>query len=325
LGMGLPGLATRVLALAQGGLLTFAALRRGAESASGQPTIDELKTLYRAHQLTRESQIFGVIGNPVEHSRSPRIHNPALQAAGVDGVYLPLEVDDIASFITDFVHPKTKKLDWDLHGLSVTIPHKVSVIPLLDHLDETAKAIGAVNTVVIRGNELHGYNTDVTGAMNALAPLFDVRNARVAVLGAGGSARAICYGLKQRGANITIYARDLAKAQTLADEFGAAAARLDQFDGQAGRQAEVVINCTPIGMHGHSEGQSPIAASALQNVKLVYDLIYTPRETALLQAARAQGCQTLDGLAMLVNQAAEQFRLFTGKDAPLEVMWQAVS
>lgn len=319
LGMGLPGLSTRVLAPSRGARLTFGALRRGAESAPGQPTIDELRNLYRVKKLTPASQIFGVIGQPIGHSRSPLIHNPALQAAGLDGVYLPLEVDDTTSFIRDFVQPKTRLLDWNLRGLSVTIPHKLSVMPLLDEIDATAQAIGAVNTIVVEGERLYGYNTDVHGAMQPLAELLDVRAARVAVLGAGGSARAVCYGLAQRGAQVTIYAREAHKAAILAAEFKAQAAGLDSFHGQA----DIVINCTPMGMKGHSEGQSPITAETLRGVQLVYDLVYNPEQTALLQAAQTAGCQTLGGLAMLVAQAAEQFRLWTGQTAPIEVMWQA--
>jgi 3-dehydroquinate dehydratase / shikimate dehydrogenase len=319
LGMGLPGLATRVLALSRGALLTFGALQRGAESAPGQPSVDELNRLYRTKQLTRTSQIFGVIGQPIGHSRSPLIHNPALQEAGIDGVYLPLEVDDAASFIRDFVHPKTRKLDWNLRGLSVTIPHKLAVIPFLDELDATAQAIGAVNTIVVESDRLRGYNTDVHGAMQPLAEQIDLRGARVAVLGAGGSARAVCYGLQQHGAEVTVYARDVRKAQPLAAEFNAQAATLDSFHGQA----DIVINCTPMGMKGHSEGAHPVAAESLRGVRLVYDLVYNPEETALLQAASTAGCQTLGGLAMLVAQAAEQFRLWTQQAAPVEVMWQA--
>ena len=260
LAMGMPGVMTRVLALSRGAMLTFGALRRGAESASGQPAVAELNDLYRVKQLTRESEIFGIIGNPVGHSRSPRIHNSALRAIGRDGVYLPFEVDDVDAFVRDFVRPATRRLDWRLRGLSVTIPHKVAVIPHLDVVDETARRIGAVNTVVVEGGELRGYNTDVNGAMKPLDALMDVRDARVAVLGAGGSARAICDGLRERGAEVTIYARNIAKAQPLASEFHAQTASLESFRGQA----DVVINCTPIGMHGHSEGESPIRAEALQ-------------------------------------------------------------
>lgn len=319
LGMGMPGLSTRVLSPSRGALLTFGALQRGAESAPGQPTVADLNHLYRVKQLSPASQIFGVIGQPIGHSRSPLIHNPALQAAGIGGVYLPLEVDNATSFIRDFVHPKTRKVDWKLRGLSVTIPHKLSVLPFLDEIDATAQAIGAVNTIVVESDRLRGFNTDVHGAMQPLTELMDVRGARVAVLGAGGSARAVCYGLRQHAAHVTIYARGVQKAQLLADEFNASAAALDSFHGQA----DIVINCTPMGMKGHSEGASPLTAESLRGVRLVYDLVYNPEQTALLQAAQAAGCQTLGGLAMLVAQAAEQFRLWTGQTAPMGVMWQA--
>ncbi|MGH8845777.1 MAG: shikimate dehydrogenase family protein, partial [Polaromonas sp.] len=178
-----------------------------------------------------------------------------------------------------------------------------------------------VNTVVIEGDELHGYNTDVAGAMKPLDEMIDVKGARVAVIGAGGSARAICYGLSQRGADVTIYARDLKKAQLLADEFKTRIASLESFRGEA----DVVINCAPVGMSGHSEGRSLIKAESLEGVKLVYDLVYTPEETALLGDAKRAGCRTLGGLAMLVGQAAEQFRLWTGLEAPVDVMWRAAS
>ena len=318
LGMGLPGIATRILALSRGAMLTFGALKRGAESASGQPTATELRELYRAHQLTKQSEIYGVIGNPIGHSRSPLIHNAALKAIGRDGVYLPLEVDDAPAFIRDFVHPKTKKLDWNLRGLSVTIPHKLSVMSHLDFISPAAQAVGAVNTIIVKGNEIHGDNTDVIGAMKPLEELLDVKGAHAAIIGAGGAARAICYGLQQRGASVTIYARDIHQAQTLADEFNANAASISDFHGHA----DLVINCTPVGMQGHNEGTSPVNADALNNVQLVYDLIYNPLETKLMKDAKAAGCQTLGGMAMLLGQAAEQFHLWTGEDAPLDVMWK---
>ncbi|HMV49561.1 MAG TPA: shikimate dehydrogenase [Blastocatellia bacterium] len=321
LAMSLAGIATRILSPSRGGVLTFGSLRRGAESAAGQPTATELRNLYRINQLTRDSEIYGVIGNPVGHSRSPLMHNAALAAFGRNGVYLPLEVTDIESFARELLHPKTKRLDWNLRGLSVTIPHKLAIMPFLDWIDPTAQTIGAINTVVVEGEELHGYNTDVIGAMKPLEALLDLRGARAAVLGAGGSARAICHGLRERGAEVTIYSRDLGKAAPLAEEFDAKTALLEAFAGDA----DLVINCTPIGMHGHSEGQSLLRADSLRQVKLVYDLIYTPEETALLSEAKAAGCQTLGGLAMLVGQAMEQFRLWTGAEAPSELMKQALN
>jgi 3-dehydroquinate dehydratase/shikimate dehydrogenase len=301
-------------------MLTFGSLRRGAESAAGQPTVAELRDLYRVKQLSRAGEVFGVIGNPVGHSRSPLMHNAALKALNRDGVYLPLEVDDVGSFVCGFAHPKTRILDWNLRGLSVTIPHKLAIIPYLDFVDATARGVGAVNTVVVEGDELLGYNTDVAGAMKPLDEMIDVKGARVAVMGSGGSARAICYGLSMRGADVTIYARDLKKARPLADEFGARTASLESFKGEA----DVVINCSPVGMSGPGEGLSLIKAESLEGVKLVYDLIYTPEETALLADAKRAGCRTLGGLAMLVGQAAEQFRLWTGLEAPVYVMWRAV-
>ena len=321
LAMSLPGIATRILAVSRGGLLTFGSLRRGAESAAGQPTAADLRNLYQVKNLTRSSEIYGVIGNPVGHSRSPLMHNAALAALNRNGVYLPLEVDNVETFARDMLHPKTKTLDWNLRGLSVTIPHKLAIMPFLNWIDPTAQAIGAVNTVVVRGEELHGYNTDVIGAMKPLEALLDLRGARAAVLGAGGSARAICHGLRERGAEMTIYSRDLRKAEPLAEEFNTKTALLEQF----ARNADIVINCTPIGMHGHSEGQSLLRAESLRNVKLVYDLIYTPEETALLREAKTAGCQTLGGLAMLVGQAGEQFRLWTGLEAPVELMESALN
>ncbi|MBO0724302.1 MAG: shikimate dehydrogenase [Blastocatellia bacterium] len=320
LAMGLPGLMTRALALSRGAMLTFGSLRRGAESAAGQPTAAELRDLYRVKQLARDSQIFGIIGNPVSHSRSPLMYNAALKALSRDGIYLPFDVGDVGLFVCNYVHPKTRKLDWNLRGLSVTIPHKLAVIPFLDFVGATARAIGAVNTVVVEGDELHGYNTDAAGAMKPLDEMIDIHGARVAVIGAGGSARAICYGLSQRDAAVTIYAREIKKAQPLADEFRARIAPLESFNGEA----DVVINCSPVGMKGHSEGQSLIEAESLEGVNLVYDLIYTPEETALLREAKQAGCRTLGGLAMLVGQAAEQFQLWTGLEAPVDVMWRAV-
>ena len=321
LAMGAPGLATRILAPSRGALLTFGALRRGKESAGGQPTAAELRDLYRVKRLSRAGEIYGVVGHPIGHSRSPAMHNAALAASDRDAVYIPFEVDDVAEFIRDFVRPATRKLDWRVRGLSVTIPHKLGVVPHLDEIDETAARIGAVNTVVVEGDRLRGYNTDAAGAMKPLDERLDIRGARVAVVGAGGSARAICYGLAERGADVTVYARDPAKAERLAAEFGARPAPLERLDGRAA----VVINCTPIGMRGHSEGRSPLRPEQLRGVGLVYDLVYNPAETALLASARRAGCDTLGGLAMLVAQAAAQFRLWTGTEAPAGLMWRAAS
>jgi shikimate 5-dehydrogenase len=156
--------------------------------------------------------------------------------------------------------------------------------------------------------------------MQPLAEKIELRNARVAVLGAGGSARAVCYGLSERGAVTTVYARDVNKAQPLAREFNAQSAALTDFKGEC----DIVINCTPIGMKGVAEGQSPVPAETLRGVKLVYDLVYNPEMTQLLSDAQSAGCAVLGGLTMLVAQAGEQFRLWTGETAPTKLMWRAV-
>jgi 3-dehydroquinate dehydratase/shikimate dehydrogenase len=320
LAMSLAGVSTRILSLASGAMLTFGSLRKGAESAAGQITASDLRNLYRIKQLNSESEIFGIIGYPVGHSRSPLMHNSVLSLYGRNAAYLPFEVQDAGEFITDFVRPQTKKFCWNLRGLSVTIPHKLAVIPYLDSVDSTAKAIGAVNTIVVEDDKLNGFNTDIVGAMKPLEEIVELKDARVAVLGAGGSARAICYGLNQRGANTTIFARNMTKAAPLAEEFETKLQLLESFTGDF----DIVINCTPIGMHHHSEGESPLKAESLKNTTLVYDLIYTPNATALLCNARKAGCQTLGGMSMLIGQAMEQLRLWMGLEASFETMRNAL-
>jgi shikimate dehydrogenase len=232
-----------------------------------------------------------------------------MKEAGRNAVYLPFEVEhDLEVFIRNMVHPKTRRLVWNLRGLSVTIPHKLEIMNFLDEVDPLARRVGAVNTVVIRNDRLVGYNTDVAGAMAPLDRIFSIRGARVAVLGCGGAARAVCHGLAVRGAMIRLYGRDVTKCRALADELKIPVAPLFTFTGVA----DVVINCTPLGMQGHSVERSPVPQWSLHGVKLVYDLVYNPEETKLLREARAAGCKTLSGLAMLKAQAAEQYRLWTG-------------
>lgn len=320
--MSLAGVATRILSLSGGAILTFGSLRHGAESAAGQVTVSDLNNLYRVKQLNTKTEVFGVIGFPVGHSRSPTLHNTVLTSVGHNGVYLPFEVTDVGQFITDFVRPQSRKFDWPTRGLSVTIPHKLAVMSHLDQIDATAKVIGAVNTIVVKGERLIGFNTDVTGAMKPLKEQIELKGARVSVIGAGGSARAICYGLNQCGAEVTIFTRDISKAIRLANEFKTKLKPLDSFNGET----DIIVNCTPVGMHGYSPNQSPIPVSALTNASLVYDLIYTPTETILLRDAKDAGCKTLGGLSMLVSQAAEQFRLWTLSEIAIEeIMWEAIN
>jgi shikimate dehydrogenase len=195
------------------------------------------------------------------------------------------------------------------------------VIDQLDWIEPAARQIGAVNTIVIAGDNLHGYNTDALGFIKALEREFgDLANARCALIGAGGAASAALWGFNQVGAKTTLFARNLAKGRALAQRFGAEAKALE---GASFENFEVVVNATPLGTLGQFENETPATAQQLGGARLAYDLVYNPIDTRFLREARQAGCRTLGGLAMLVSQATEQFRLWTGDLAPEDVMYEA--
>ncbi len=271
--------------------------------------------------ISGRTELFGIIGNPVRHSLSPAMHNAAFRELGLDCVYVPLATDDIAAGVAGI-----KALGFS--GASVTVPYKQDVIALVDELDPTAARIGAVNTLVIRedgpdsgGRTICGYNTDWLGANRALAGKIDLAGTRVLVLGAGGSARAIGLGLLKAGAEIVLANRTLAKGQALAHELGCPCHGLDEL-GQV--SADVLVNTTSVGMEPDS-GATPIRGDLLARFKVVMDIVYAPLETRLLREAAEAGCQTVNGLAMLLYQGAAQFKLWTGREAPVNVMRQALS
>ena len=319
--MGAPGLATRILGPSRGAFLTYASQENAAPTAPGQISARELREVYRLEKIDHQTQIFGLIGLPVSHSVSPLMHNAAFAALETNAVYIPFEVRDVKTFIKRMIHPRTRELAWNIRGLSVTAPHKSGVIDQLDWLDPAATAIGAVNTIVIKDDELHGYNTDARGFLQPLVQEFgDLRGARCAIIGAGGAASAALWALKQAGAKATLFPRNTATGSALAERFGAACmgpekARFGDFD--------VVVNATPLGTREQFADETPATAAQLRGTRLAYDLVYNPTETTFLRAAREAGCETLSGLAMLVMQAAEQFSLWTGTDAPESVMYDA--
>jgi 3-dehydroquinate dehydratase/shikimate dehydrogenase len=320
--MGEAGLLTRILTPARGAFLTFGALTREHSTAPGQTTALELRSLYRLQAINERTEIYGLVGAPVAHSLSPHMHNAAFAALGLDAVYIPFEVCDLRAFIRRMAHPRTRELVWNLHGLSVTAPHKSASIALLDSIETSAQEIGAVNTIVIEPDALRGDNTDAAAAIAPLAGLIELRGARVAVLGAGGAARALLWSLREAGARAIVFARDMERARATAENFDAGwhtlddEARFDNFD--------LVVNTTPLGTRGASESETPAVASQLRGARSAYDLVYNPGETRFMREARAAGCELiLGGLPMLVAQAAAQFKLWTGRDAPLEVMREA--
>jgi 3-dehydroquinate dehydratase/shikimate dehydrogenase len=318
--MGEAGLLTRVLAPAFGAFLTYGSLDAAQATAPGQLSARELRELYRVHALGPRTLVTGLVGSPVGHSLSPHMHNAAFRALGLDAVYLPLEVTDVSDFVRRMADPRTRELEWNLRGLSVTAPHKQAIIPHLDAVSPDAARIGAVNTVVVTSDGLEGYNTDADASLVPLEGLVELRGARVAVVGAGGAARALLWSLGERGASATVFARDAERGRTLAAEFGAGASPLEgaRFGG-----FDVVVNTTPLGTRGARESETPANSQQLAGARLAYDLVYNPTRTRFLEEARAAGCHTVGGLGMLAAQAAEQFRLWTGRELPYTVMLAA--
>ena len=321
IGMGSAGVPSRILGPSHGSFLTYASLDHHAATAPGQLTASELRDTYRVEQITEATGVMGLIGHPITHSFSPRIHNAAFKSAELDAVYLPFDVSDLTSFMRRMVHPATREIDWRLRGLSVTTPYKQNVMDHLDWIDPPATNIGAVNTVVIDGKQLKGYNTDALGFISALKTQRSGLNGiRCAVIGGGGAARAAIWALLQEGGKVSVFVRDIARARPLADRFDVTIAELQSagFEG-----FDVVVNTTVLGMAGNQEQKTPANAAQLRGARLAYDLVYNPTETRFLREAEQVGCETLGGLSMFVAQAAEQFRLWTGKEAPIEVMQTA--
>jgi shikimate dehydrogenase len=237
-------------------------------------------------------------------------------------VYLPFEVKDLDSFIQRMVNPETRELEWNLRGFSVTAPHKQSIIKHLDWIDPTAQSVGAVNTVVVRNEQLHGYNTDVDGLVEPLIHrVGSLTGSRAAVIGAGGAARAAIFGLQKQGVDVTLFARDVNKADSLGMTFNISCLELSPASSFS--NYDVVINATPLGSLGDNVGETPVVRDQLRGARLVYDLVYNPIETLLLQEARNAGCETLGGLEMLVGQAKLQFKIWTNTNISSELMYEA--
>ncbi|HKU77909.1 MAG TPA: shikimate dehydrogenase [Pyrinomonadaceae bacterium] len=303
--MGNAGIATRILGPSRGSFLTYGALDDDSGTAPGQVTAGNLRSLYHVDEIDDDTMICGLVGLPVMHSVSPQFHNAAFVSDGINGVYLPFEVRDAKEFFRRMVHPRSRELSWNLRGLSITAPHKQTVMECLDWIDPKAQEIGAVNTVVVERDRLLGYNTDAAGFIDPLLVRFGtLRDAKVAVIGAGGAARAAVYALREQNALVTVFARDTVKAQSL--EVPCKSLADASFVGY-----DFVVNTTPLGSGAYID-QTPATAEQLKGVRCIYDLIYNPRETRLLHEAREAGCETLGGLEMLIAQAKLQFKLWTG-------------
>ncbi len=257
--------------------------------------------------------IYGILGRPVAHSLSPAMHNAAFRALSLNAVYVAFPVTDLRQAVAGL-------RGLAIQGVSVTIPFKEDIIPLLDEVEPRAARMGAVNTVVNREGRLMGSNTDWLGAVAALQEKTPIAGRHFLILGAGGAARAIAFGLLEEGGRVSITDIDMPRAQGLAREFGLEALPPEAL-GQC--PATILINATPVGMEPH-DADMPIDSELLDRFDLVMDIVYRPLTTRLLKEAAARGCQTVDGLKMLLYQGVAQFELWTGREAPVAVMSQAL-
>lgn len=265
--------------------------------------------------INAKTKLCCIIGNPVEHSLSPQLHNAAYESLGLNYVFLAFRVSDVKSALLGF-----KELG--VRGISVTVPYKLEVMKYLDKLDDVARQIGAVNTIINDNGKLIGTNTDWIGALKALEEKTVIKGKRVVILGAGGAARAIVYGLKTRHAIIHVLNRTKKTAELLVKKFGLEKA-YSLSDATIIEKADIIINATSIGMTPQ-DWDSPIPAKFVKKNQVVFDIVYTPNETKLLQYAKKKKAVIVYGHKMLLYGVAKQFELFTGKKAPIELMEKAL-
>ena len=278
-------------------------------------------------EVERATQLVGLFGYPVEHSLSPAMQNAAFASTGLPYRYVLLPATP-----GEFEAGVGRCVSEGFAGWNVTVPHKERMVSLLDEASDEVLAIGACNTVRVENGQLLGFNTDPAGFMRGLADAGGVeRGTRVVLLGAGGAARSVAWALSRKGYQVLILSRNPEQSEEVARSLVSRTHRNIEPGslhaaglGDALKEASMLVNCTPIGQWPHTN-ESPLPASVrLPGHLLVYDLVYRPRPTRLLRDAQIAGCRTQDGLAMLVNQGAASFRIWTGREAPLEVMWEAV-
>ena len=299
--MGDKGVISRILYRKFGLFLTYASYKSGTETARGQMPFDVLKYIYRADSINQNTKIIGLLGHPIEHSRSHLLFNALFKAGGINAVYLPFAIEPRYfrrdfSLIKSFLKPA---------GLSITSPYKIIAMKLVDRLSKGAKEIGAINTIYRKGNKLIGINTDWIGVIESFWPLRKLLKGRQAlIIGKGGASRAIIYALRHSGIKTTVFTRKPGR-NTLP------LGQISRYCRGLGRD-KVIINATPVGMFPHID-KSPVPKSCLKKGTIVFDTIYNPAETRLLKDAKGKGCITVNGLKMFLVQAFKQLECFTGK------------
>jgi len=311
--MGEQGIISRVLGVRAGSVFTFASAGAGQETAPGQVSAQELRSVYRIEQVDVATRVYGVVGNPITQSLSPTIMNAAFRRENVNAVYLALHAKTLKDLLTCI-------REIPIHGISVTMPYKEAILAHLDNSDSHTTKIGACNTVVrAQDGKLYGFNTDTAGVVRPLERrLNTIEGARILVIGAGGAARAAVFGLKERGAEVYIMNRSAGRAKKLAHQAHARIMKRQELRKMA---FDVIINATPVGM-GNSR-ETPLQEKEI-NARYVFDMIYDPAETRLLKLAQERGAQIIPGIEMFVHQAARQFEIWTGKPAPWDEMLRVV-
>lgn len=313
------GFPSRLLTLKFGAPFTYAAFNKERGVAPGLPSFEELRRDYHVERVNAETRVFGVIGDPVAHSLSPLVHNFGYRQLGINALYLPFRVPrgQLPAFLDAF-------LALPVDGFSVTIPHKEAAHHAAHSRDDTVAMTNAANTLIRREHYFHAANTDYQAIIDSLKAHLakfgggtgDIVKRMVLILGAGGVARAAAYAMVRSGASVYITNRTAERAEKLAREV-----RCEALDWNARHKegCDTVINCTPVGMHPHVD-ESPIHASFLRPEMVVFDTVYTPETTMLVREARSRGCQVITGVDLFVRQAATQFRMFTGREPPLDEM-----
>ncbi|XP_027367994.1 bifunctional 3-dehydroquinate dehydratase/shikimate dehydrogenase, chloroplastic-like [Abrus precatorius] len=324
--VGSRGLICQLLGPKFGGFLVYGSLED--KPIPGLPTLVSLKHVYKLEYVNADTKVFGLVSNPVGHSRGPILHNPALRFSGYNGIYVPMLVDDIKEFFCTYT-------SMDFAGFSVGIPHKEAAVDCCDEVHPLAKSIGAVNTIIRRpvDGKLIGYNTDCDASITAIEDAMRERQGingeashrspiagKIFVLiGAGGAGRALAYGAKSKGARVVIFNRNYERARALAHAMSGEALPYEYLDTFSPESRMILANASSVGMEPNSN-ESPIIKDALRSYELVFDAVYTPRNTRLLQEASEVGAIVVSGVEMFIRQALDQFRLFTGGLAPEDFM-----
>ncbi|CDP03556.1 unnamed protein product [Coffea canephora] len=324
------GLISQLLGPKYGAIVVWGSL--GDKPELGLPPLRSIAQVYNLEFINPDTKVFGVISNPVGHSKGPLLHNPAFRHTGYNGIYVPLLVDNIKEFFRVYSSS-------DFAGFSVGIPHKEAAVGCCDEVDPFAKSIGAVNTIIRRPTDgkLIGYNTDCHACITAIEEALRERqiiNGQAShtspiagklfvLIGAGGAGRAMAFGAKSKGARVVIFNRNFERAKALASAVSGEALPYECLDTYCAEKGMILANASAVGMQPNAD-QTPVPKEALKSYELVFDAVYTPRNTRLLQEAAEIGAIVVSGVEMFIRQALGQFKLFTGGLAPEDFMRKTV-